>query len=120
MDGPEAWRRLCLTYPGAYDGEREPDSATFARLRNMYGDQKWYNPGQIIPDFAAVARDWDGVHITLGGLLAGSHMRLDGPEGWSWLWGFDAEMAIWLRWTFDDVERLPDLTEPISIPPQFR
>jgi hypothetical protein len=120
VNGPGSWRRLCLAYPGTYGGQRGPDAAVSARLRGYYGDQAWYTPGQVIPDFAAIARDWDGVHITLGGLLTGSHVRVDGPEGWTWLWGYDAEMTIWLRWAFDKVERLPDLTEPISTPSQFR
>ncbi|HET7056612.1 MAG TPA: hypothetical protein VFI12_09120 [Thermomicrobiales bacterium] len=121
VDGPEAWRRLCLTYPVRYgNGAIAPSQESFERLHADFLHKPWYTRGHIIPDFASVSSDFDAVHITLSGLLTGSHVRLEGPEGWTWLWGFDAEVTFWLRWVFENAERLPDLTEPILTPPQLR
>ncbi len=100
IDGPDAWRRLCLTYPAP-----EPGGLT---------------GGLVVPDFAAVARDWDGVHVTLGGLLTGDQVRLDGPGGATALQGWDTEATVWLRWVFDEVTRLPDLMEQPPVPPALR
>lgn len=100
IDGPAAWRRLCLTYPAPEPG-------------GLLG-------GLVVPDFAAVARDWDGVHLTLGGLLTGDQVRLDGPEGPTELQGWDAEQTVWFRWVFEEVRRLPDLTERLPTPAILR
>lgn len=100
VDSPDAWRRLCLAYPA-------PDRGSLTG-------------GLVVPDFAAVARDWDGVHVTLGGLLTADQVQLDGPEGPTALQGWDTEATVWLRWVFDKVTRLPDLTEQPPVPAVFR
>jgi hypothetical protein len=100
VDGPAAWRRLCLAYPAPEPG-------------GLMGEL-------VVPDFAAVARDWDGVHVTLGGLLTADQVRLDGPEGPTALQGWDTEATVWFRWVFDEVTCLPDLTERFQAPPALR
>jgi hypothetical protein len=87
VDGPDAWHRLCAGYPAT--GE----------------------DGRIVPDWSAVARDWDAVHLTLGGQLSAEQVRVESPAGWSELWGWDNEQTLWLRWCFTAVERLPVLEE---------
>lgn len=96
VDGPDAWHELCARYPNP--GHAEP----------------------LVPDFAAMAEDWDGVHLTLGGLLTAEQVRITGPSGWSGLWGWEAEQTVWLRSVFDEAVRLPDITtreEPRWFPP---
>lgn len=107
VDGPLAWRRLCLSYPVAGNHEIAPVGHDFPTS----GDN-----GQIVPDFAAAARDWDAVHLTLGGLLTAVQVRLDGPEGWTWLHGWDAEHTFWLRWAFDGIEAMPDVSAELEAP----
>ena len=85
IDGPVAWHRLCARYPAAADD------------------------GRLVPDWALVVREWDGVHLTLGGLLAAEQVRVEGPTGWTEHRSWDAEQTVWLRWCFETVERLPDL-----------
>ncbi len=94
VNGPAAWHRLCATYAAPEPG-------------GLLGDL-------LVPDFAAVAREWDAVHLTLGGLLAADQVRVDGPAGSSELQGWNAEQTVWLRWVFDDVTRLPDLLAPAT------
>lgn len=100
VDGPRAWRRLCLTYPAPEPG-------------GLAG-------GLVVPDFLAVARDWDAVHLSMGGLLTSDQIRLDGPEGATELLGWDAESTVWLRPPYERRIRLPDLTDHIPIPPELR
>jgi hypothetical protein len=93
VDGPGAWRRLCLSYPDT--GE----------------------DGRVVPDWAAVTRDWDGVHLSLGGFLTAEQVRVDGSEGSTEHGGWDFEQTVWLRWVFDGVEEIGILAEypPASI-----
>ncbi|HEU4793408.1 MAG TPA: hypothetical protein VFS96_07105 [Nitrolancea sp.] len=58
VDGPSAWHRLCTRYPA--QGEN----------------------GQLVPNWPAVARVWDAVHLTLGGLLTSEQVRVEmSPAG---------------------------------------
>jgi hypothetical protein len=81
--GPLDWHALCTAYP-AYQHNR-----------------------LLEPDWHAVARDWDGVHLTVGGLLAAEGVPFGGPGHWSKLSGWNSESTVWLRWAFDGAERLP-------------
>ncbi len=93
VDGPAAWHRLGTAYPAHEAG-------------GLFG-------GLVAPDFGAVARDWDAVHVTFGGLLTADQVPIEGPDGRTALQGWDAEQTVWLRRVFDEVSRLPDLAEPL-------
>jgi hypothetical protein len=93
VDGPAAWYQLCTSYPAAG------------------------LDGRVVPNWAAVADDWDGVHLTLGGLLTAEQVQMDGPAGWVEHVGWDTEQTVWLCWVFDSIERLPDvqhLPQPLA------
>lgn len=96
VDGPDAWHRLCVSYPAPEEGG----------LRG----------GLTVPDFGAAARDWNAVHLTLGGLMAADQVRVGGPAGRTELQGWDAEQTVWLRPAFDGAIRLPDLLAEIAEP----
>lgn len=85
VDVPSAWHRLCTRYP-----EQGED-------------------GQLVPDWPAVAREWDAVHLTLGGLLTSEQVRVETPQGWSEHRFWNAEQTVWLRWCFTNFTRLADL-----------
>jgi hypothetical protein len=93
IDGPHAWHRLCVDY--AARGE----------------------DGRRVPDWSAVARDFDAVHLTLGGLLTSEQVRIASAAGWSSHDKWDLEQTLWLRWRFESAERLPDL--PHRLEPQL-
>jgi hypothetical protein len=63
----------------------------------------------IEPDWQAVARDWDGIHLSVGGVLTAERVRWGQPRAQTHLFGWDVESTAWLRWVFDRVERLPDV-----------
>ena len=69
-----------------------------------------------MPDWGRFAESWDAVHLTLGGLLMTDQVRITGSRGWTELQGWNAEQAAWVRWSFDEVYRLPNLTEPPPSP----
>lgn len=80
----EAWRTLCLEFP-------------------LYAPD-----GIIMPNWETVARAWHGVHLSVGGLLTTEGVRRNANEGWTQLTDWNVESTVWLRWVFDQVERLPD------------
>jgi hypothetical protein len=96
IDGPIAWHQLCSRYP--------PNDAD----------------GRLVPSWKSVANDWDAVHLSLGGLLTSDQVVIHSEAGWSELRYWEFEQTRWLRWRFDEAERLPDITnlddQPWALP----
>lgn len=86
---PDDWVHLCDTYPGAAVD------------------------GHLAPDWERVACDFDGVHLTVEGLVRAQCVEVQSAHGPVMLDNWDAESTAWLRWSFDDVRRVghvgPDL-----------
>lgn len=116
VDGPDAWHRLCVAYPAPpYEPEPVPEGHV-GWSPYPGADPPLGLDDRLVPDWSAVARDWDAAHVSLGGLLASEQVRVDTPAGWTELWGWGAERTVWLRWCFTEVERLPALAalpEPV-------
>ncbi len=92
VHGPQAWQALCLAYP--------------APSRLAYPIE---TPADLIePNWQAVAQDWDGIHLSTGGLLTTERVRWGKPGVQTHLFGWEVESTVWLRWVFGSVERLPD------------
>ena len=51
---------------------------------------------RLVPDWGAASADWDAVHLSLGGLLAGDQNRRESPEGWSMHEFWHTETTFWL------------------------
>ncbi len=88
IDGPAAWAALCRRYPLEVTASRRHD---------------WYrvtgaDPGTWVqPDWAAVAQDVDGVHLTVGGYLTTAGLLVPIAEGVaSVLAGWDPDATFWL------------------------
>ena len=96
MHGPNDWSRLCRAYQAEERG-------------GLHG-------GSLVPDFSLVAEDWDGVHLSFGGLLTSTHVPIHGPGGRTMLDSWEAEQTVWLRAMFDGETRLPDLVRPVDVP----
>ena len=61
-----------------------------------------------------VAREWDGVHVTLWAFLTATQVPATSASGWSEAWSWGGEEITWLRWAFERVDDLPAL---IKAPP---
>ena len=90
VHGPADWNRLCVRYPAAGVSDGPPD------------------PHWLVPDWGAAAEDWDGVHLSLGGLLTAEQVRYQSEDGVSMLNFWEAEQTYWLRGFVSDIRRLPD------------
>ena len=94
IHGPQAWQSLCLAYPA-------PSCMAYSICRS---------DALIEPDWQAVSQDWDGVHLSAGGLLTTERVRWGTPGTQTHLFGWSVESTAWFRWVFSSVERLPDVS----------
>jgi hypothetical protein len=98
------WRALCAAYP-------KDTTDTYSHYFH-----EWHVPGRriVTPDWAAVAGEWDGVHLSLAGLLLAeaTPLPLDAHSGTS-LEGWGCEMTQWFRWMFDEPEPAGQWTSSI-------
>ena len=85
ITGPADWHDLCRRYP-AHGAD-----------------------GRLVPDWGRAAADWDGVHLTFGGLLSCEQHRYTGDAQWSQHQFWHTESTQCLR-LLDGIKaaRLPD------------
>ena len=102
ITGPAAWAALARRYPATDPGGHHRTVAPDGSLGPG-------EPPEIVPDWPAVARDWDGVHVSLGALLLATDVWVRDAAGASRFWDWDFEGTYWLRWAFDRFTPLPDL-----------
>ena len=93
IHGPSDWHNLCVRYPA-----------------------KGTEDDRLVPNWGAVAEDWDGVHLSLGGLLTTEQNRYESAAGWSMLDSWHAEQTYWLRALKTETERQPDYEEGMGAP----
>jgi hypothetical protein len=92
---PAQWSALARTYAGAHQAFRwsgRPHSPPVS--------------ARIDPDWSKVAEDWDGVHLSVSGLLTAQDVPYRSEGATTELRGWDMESTVWFRWLFDSVERL--------------
>src|SRR5262245_18179413 len=87
VDGPLAWRWLCRRYP-----------ASAGR-------------GEVLPDWDAVTADWDGIHVSIGGLVTAHGVAVGSASSWSTVRDWDAEGTLWLRWAFSSAAEVPSFAD---------
>lgn len=121
--GPLDWHRLCARYPaqGLLDASDEPDviqNENVYPLLRVEGEARYATAIDrlLAPDWAAVAADWDGVHMTFGGLLTCDKARVASAAGWSMNRFWDLEQTLWLKWAFGEPQRLPDHERAAHLP----
>ena len=83
INHPADWHSLCTEYPGKA------------------------SDGRLVPDWQKVARDWDGVHLTLGGMLSCEQAGYDQDAEWSMLQFWHSEQTHWLNRLAITGERMP-------------
>ena len=93
VHGPSDWHDLCVRYPA----------------RGTEDDR-------LVPNWGAVSEEWDGVHLSLGGLLTAEQNRYESPAGWTFLDAWHAEQTRWLRALETETERRPDFDRGMGPP----
>ena len=120
--GPLDWHRLCARYPaqGLLDASDEPgviQNENVYPLLRVEGEARYATAIDrlLAPNWAAVAADWDGVHMTFDGLLTCDKARV-AAAGWSMNRFWDLEQTLWLKWAFGEPQRLPDHERAAHLP----
>ena len=85
INHPADWHDLCLECP-----HRAPD-------------------GGLIPNWPEVAAAWDGVHVTLGGMLSCDQARYERDGEWSMMKFWHTEQTWWMDRLEITGERRPDI-----------
>ncbi len=97
------------------------------RVFEIHGPSDWHNlsvrypakgteDDRLVPNWGAVAEEWDGVHLSLGGLLTAEQNRYESPAGWTMLDFWHAEQTYWLRALNTETERQPDFDRGMGAP----
>jgi hypothetical protein len=91
IDGPAVWQNLVTAYPRAA-------TASYRHVWHWTGwDGEW-----LLPDWPSVARDWDGVHLTVAGYLATAGRPLPVAQASTMLAGWDPDETFWLADVISD------------------
>lgn len=77
----------------------------------MPHDTPWGQGGGFVPDWAAVARKWEGVHVSLWGMLMIEQVRVGEGNDWTEHWGQSGECTLWMRDVFADIEDIEPIGE---------
>ena len=86
--GPGQWAELVDRYPLDVSKSRRHD---WWRATGRAG--RW-----MIPDYAAIAADWDGIHVSVVGYLTTAGIPLPAGGGaWTMLAGWDPDATWWLN-----------------------
>lgn len=85
----EDWHDLCVRYPAkGHDGSG-------------------HEGGWLVPNWGAVSLEWDGVHLSFGGVLTAEQVRFESDAGWTCLNFWHAEQTFWLKSIDAEVRILP-------------
>jgi hypothetical protein len=95
IHSPEAWSALARAYPSPLVGY------TFTGLKHPPRSAT-----RLDPDWSKVSRDWDGVHLSVGGWLTAEDVPQESGGVTTELRGWNMESTAWFRWSFSSVEAL--------------
>ena len=93
IHGPADWHDLCVRYPA----------------RGTQDDR-------LVPNWGTAAEEWDGVHLSFGGLLTTEQARYESESGWTMLESWHAEQTYWLRALKTETKRQPDFDRGLGPP----
>lgn len=120
VTGPADWERLVSEYRtvGTVEGHWElpnRNQGDVEALAGLAGQRAMRtNIGEfLVPEWNAVAKDWDGVHLTWGGFMTTEGLVIEmGSSDVAMLRGWGSERTLWLNPVLGDPEPLerPPLT----------
>lgn len=84
INHPVDWHELCLEFP------------------------RKASDGRILPDWLQLADTWDGIHLTLGGMLSCEQSKYEQDGEWSMLQFWRSERTYWLNRLAITGERMSD------------
>lgn len=123
-DGPGMWRIYLdlgsSLHPQPWQTWQLPVTDPAADVLEIGGAGDWaafvgryplVHGNDVYPDWAKVARDFAGVHMTLRAIVAAQGFRIPVADGLAAAPFWDIESVLWLRWCFA-TPRLVEVTSP--------
>jgi hypothetical protein len=120
VDGPSDWVRLVASYPRPAHRQHhgwelpgpnqrgEPGAGVGGLAqRSGGGAARTTIAGHLLPDWAAIAEDYDGVHLSWAGYLTTEGLVVDVDTAVTMLRYWDGEQTHWLADVFGEPEPLP-------------
>src|SRR5215831_100969 len=95
ITGPDDWGRLAARYRRDVTASRRHD---WYRLTGR--DGAW-----ILPDWPQVARDWDGVHLSIAGYITATGFVIAAASAAIVLTGWEPDQTLWLNDVFTKTAR---------------
>ncbi|MEH6372925.1 hypothetical protein V7793_00960 [Streptomyces sp. KLMMK] len=127
-DGPGMWRMFLdlgsSLHPRPWQTWELPVAAPAADVLCIGGAGDWaafvgryplVRGDDVYPDWAKIARDFAGVHMTLRAIVAAQGFRIPVTDGLAAAPFWDIESVLWLRWSFS-TPRLVEITPPDARP----
>ena len=96
IHSPQDWSLLCREYPGTVPGYVFTTDARHRRAEDSRLDPEW----------SSVAREFDGVHVSIGGLVTAEDVPYTEGGVTTELRGWNMESTCWLRWSFTSANPL--------------
>ena len=105
VHSPEDWWELAHAYPATTSGFKYAMMPLPSHPGVLTSDRSSRN-ARVDPDWEAVAHDWDGVHVSMAGVMAAEDVTFERDGVITELRGWDVESTVWVRWVFNSVEEL--------------
>lgn len=105
VQSPEDWWKLAQSYPAKTPGFTYAMTPLSMHPGVLTSDRSSRH-ARVDPDWQAVARDWDGVHLSMAGVMTAEDVPLERDGVVTELRGWEVESTVWLRWVFDSVEEV--------------
>jgi hypothetical protein len=94
--GPADWARLAAEFPRDVTASRRYDWDRWTGQRGPW----------ILPDWLAAAREWDGIHLSIGGYLTAARLPLAAGSAMTLLAGWEPDQTLWLNDSFTTADRV--------------
>jgi hypothetical protein len=105
VHSPEDWWELAHSYPCEARGFKNALTPHRSHPGAMTADRSARH-ARVDPSWEAVAHDWDGVHVSMAGVMTAQDVSFERDAVVTELRGWDVESTVWLRWTFDSAEEI--------------
>lgn len=102
---PEDWWELAHSYPARTPGFKYAMMPLPSHPGVLTSDRS-SRYARVDPDWEALANDWDGVHVSMAGVMTAEDVTFERDSVVTELRGWDVESTVWLRWVFDSVEEI--------------
>jgi len=105
VHSPEDWWELAHAYPASAPGFKYT-LMPLASHPGVHTQDRSNVNARLDPDWQALAEDWDGVHVSMAGVMTAEDVAFERHGLVTELRGWELESTVWLRWVFDSVEEL--------------